>query len=510
MNDWISLLMMMLSAAEMALFSERMLFSSLFLPRLCACALLLALLQLLPLPLCLLMTPLLFVLTQLLNSRLMLSEILFPCTLYGLILNIQAMLPFQALSSVVLLLPLLLLISRLQKLYKIFQQEKAASLLLTLIAYAQLLGASLLSLHDAFDLQLFLLVLCVMFTICADTLLLPLLHAIFLSLQEEHRLRHMKSSCSGACTTRVTDTSCAACVMTSSTSSRRSPRPKKERRTPMKNERPYLLLYGMLLSQLLLFALLCAKMILKVPLAGWLSLMALSLELFLILRLLALFRERLSQKEKNRSVRQRQAIEEEYLRGHEGTAASLDMIRAEIETQIENFPELAVQSPLQRNIIIAQLLEEYSRLCSMELCANDLVDAVIFNKKTRAGALGIHMSCALALPASIPVSPIDLISVFTNLLDNAIEGCMMMPPEQRVITLSAQIRADCLIVTTANPKPSSLHLRTEGMRSAKGEGHGLGLSILQQIADRYEGSFTCEDSGESVEFSIMLLLDTAR
>ena len=50
MNDWISLLMMMLSAAEMALFSERMLFSSLSLPRLCACALLLALLQLLPLP----------------------------------------------------------------------------------------------------------------------------------------------------------------------------------------------------------------------------------------------------------------------------------------------------------------------------------------------------------------------------------------------------------------------------------------------------------------------------
>ena len=30
-----------------------------------------------------------------------------------------------------------------------------------------------------------------MFTICADTLLLPLLHAIFLSLQEERRLAHL-------------------------------------------------------------------------------------------------------------------------------------------------------------------------------------------------------------------------------------------------------------------------------------------------------------------------------
>ena len=165
---------------------------------------------------------------------------------------------------------------------------------------------------------------------------------------------------------------------------------------------------------------------------------------------------------------------------------------------------------MQRNVVISQLLEEYSRLCSMELCENTLIDAVIFSKKTRADAFGIHMSCALALPERIAVSPVDLISVFANLLDNAIEGSLLMPPEKRMILVSAAVKADCLIVTVANHKPASLHVRTEGLASSKGEGHGLGLGILRQIAERYDGAFSCEDSGERVEFSIMLPLLESR
>ena len=189
---------------------------------------------------------------------------------------------------------------------------------------------------------------------------------------------------------------------------------------------------------------------------------------------------------------------------------SLEEIRAEIEKQIDRFPALSELSLMQRNVVISQLLEEYSRLCSMELCENTLIDAVIFSKKTRADAFGIHMSCALALPERIAVSPVDLISVFANLLDNAIEGSLLMPPEKRMILVSAAVKADCLIVTVANHKPASLHVRTEGMASSKGEGHGLGLGILRQIAERYDGSFSCEDSGERVEFSIMLPLLESR
>lgn len=274
----------------------------------------------------------------------------------------------------------------------------------------------------------------------------------------------------------------------------------------MNAEHPYLRLYGMLLSQLLFFALLFSSMLLKErSLLPW-CIMALILHGLLLCGLFGCFHRYRARKVENRRIRRRQCVEENYLRSHEATAASLEEIRAEIEKQIDRFPALSELSLMQRNVVISQLLEEYSRLCSMELCENTLIDAVIFSKKTRADAFGIHMSCALALPERIAVSPVDLISVFANLLDNAIEGSLLMPPEKRMILVSAAVKADCLIVTVANHKPASLHVRTEGMASSKGEGHGLGLGILRQIAERYDGSFSCEDSGERVEFSIMLPL----
>ena len=214
--------------------------------------------------------------------------------------------------------------------------------------------------------------------------------------------------------------------------------------------------------------------------------MALILHGLLLCGLFGCFHRYRARKAENRRIRRRQCVEENYLRCHEATAASLEEIRAEIEKQIDRFPALSELSLMQRNVVISQLLEEYSRLCSMELCENTLIDAVIFSKKTRADAFGIHMSCALALPERIAVSPVDLISVFANLLDNAIEGSM--PPEKRIDPRLSAVKADCLIVTVANHKPASLHVRTEGMASSKGEGHGLELGILRQIAGLYDGS----------------------
>ena len=187
----------------------------------------------------------------------------------------------------------------------------------------------------------------------------------------------------------------------------------------MNAEHPYLRLYGMLLSQLLFFALLFSSMLLKErSLLPW-CIMALILHGLLLCGLFGCFHRYRARKVENRRIRRRQCVEENYLRSHEATAASLEEIRAEIEKQIDRFPALSDLSLMQRNVVISQLLEEYSRLCSMELCENTLIDAVIFSKKTRADAFGIHMSCALALPERIAVSPVDLISIFANLLDNA-------------------------------------------------------------------------------------------
>ena len=141
---------------------------------------------------------------------------------------------------------------------------------------------------------------------------------------------------------------------------------------------------------------------------------------------------------------------------------------------------------------------------------NPLFSVLINHALYRSERNGIRLDLRLHDADLSMLSDMDLTILFANLLDNAIEGSLLMPPEKRMILVSAAVKADCLIVTVANHKPASLHVRTEGMASSKGEGHGLGLGILRQIAERYDGSFSCEDSGERVEFSIMLPLLESR
>ena len=99
----------------------------------------------------------------------------------------------------------------------------------------------------------------------------------------------------------------------------------------MNAEHPYLRLYGMLLSQLLFFALLFSSMLLKErSLLPW-CIMALILHGLLLCGLFGCFHRYRARKVENRRIRRRQCVEENYLRSHEATAASLEEIRAEID-----------------------------------------------------------------------------------------------------------------------------------------------------------------------------------
>lgn len=60
----------------------------------------------------------------------------------------------------------------------------------------------------------------------------------------------------------------------------------------------------------------------------------------------------------------------------------------------------------------------------LELCDNALVDAVASHYGMLYRKHGIPFSFELDLPAELPVSKIDLCSVLSNLLENALEASL--------------------------------------------------------------------------------------
>lgn len=132
---------------------------------------------------------------------------------------------------------------------------------------------------------------------------------------------------------------------------------------------------------------------------------------------------------------------------------------------------------------------------------NPMADAILNSKLSLAVEREILIKAEAQIPVSLAISELDLCIVIGNLLDNAMEACMKLPPEERLIRLYMEMKGNYLYLaltnTTADKKRHSLF-------SKKGAGHGLGLTRIDSIVKKYDGYVT--RSSEDGAFSTEILL----
>lgn len=137
------------------------------------------------------------------------------------------------------------------------------------------------------------------------------------------------------------------------------------------------------------------------------------------------------------------------------------------------------------------------------ICQNSLVNAILESKRAFAAKHQIKTSYKILLPESIELEPTDLSSVFFNLLDNGIESCLRSGCKEPFLSLSVSASAGFLTLHMHNSKNPQEHFR----RSTSKEdtyAHGYGLSIIEDICKRNDGSYEWKDEGETFH-SIVLL-----
>lgn len=107
------------------------------------------------------------------------------------------------------------------------------------------------------------------------------------------------------------------------------------------------------------------------------------------------------------------------------------------------------------------------------------------------------------------ISETDLCSLFSNLLDNAIEAVSLLPEEERYINVKARCNKIMLIVETQNPVKENIKVEKGKLpktTKANKTDHGLGLSIIEKIAKQSGGmmEFSCEDKIAKIYVRLIL------
>ena len=134
-------------------------------------------------------------------------------------------------------------------------------------------------------------------------------------------------------------------------------------------------------------------------------------------------------------------------------------------------------------------------------CRNRIVDAILHVKDLQYRDRGIKLQCQCSVPEDLAVAGTDLCSLFSNLLDNAANAVEPLEPQQKIVSLSSVFDQNVFTVRCENPYPGEESL----LPSHRPDGHGLGLSILEDLAKRYQGEMNTETDNDIFKVTLWLL-----
>ncbi|MBO4989267.1 MAG: GHKL domain-containing protein [Clostridia bacterium] len=141
-------------------------------------------------------------------------------------------------------------------------------------------------------------------------------------------------------------------------------------------------------------------------------------------------------------------------------------------------------------------------------CNNKTLNAILNMEKAKADAKNIHFNLNVDIPSELPYSDVDLCSLFSNLIDNALEACERDKMENPYVDITIKVNGNYLCIYVENPigkerDPNEIkHLVTSKKDKLV---HGYGTKIIKGIAEKYSGHVVF--SVEKTTFIAEVMLD---
>lgn len=138
-------------------------------------------------------------------------------------------------------------------------------------------------------------------------------------------------------------------------------------------------------------------------------------------------------------------------------------------------------------------------------CANAALNALFGYYHEMAVSAGIDTDWHIELPEPLPATELDMVSLFGNLMENAIDGCRTAPEGRRYFCLTTEMRhGSKLYIVSTNSFDGKVRKRKDGYCSTKHSGNGIGLTAIAAVAEKYGG--LAQASNSDTEFFVDVAL----
>lgn len=158
------------------------------------------------------------------------------------------------------------------------------------------------------------------------------------------------------------------------------------------------------------------------------------------------------------------------------------------------------------NKYIQDLYHELTIYVTQEWTGIEILDCLLTQKVKRARRKQIEVQIETQRIASLPFSDLEMVAVFGNLLDNAIEACEKLNIRERWIYLLIKQKNHMFFLEVINNAEQGGGKRSKKNTDKKKKGgiHGYGLKSVCQIVERHKGQITCKSTEGKYSVNIMV------
>lgn len=139
---------------------------------------------------------------------------------------------------------------------------------------------------------------------------------------------------------------------------------------------------------------------------------------------------------------------------------------------------------------------------------NIVIDSVINNKYGLLEKYGIKIDCNVLVPETLPFNHADLNNILNILLNNAICTCYKLPEDKKKLNISVSLMKGNLYIKLIYHRPVSDSNKSNHtnrhLLSLTGNNIREGLSLVQNIANKYHGNFEIYDTEKVSKVSVVL------
>ncbi len=152
---------------------------------------------------------------------------------------------------------------------------------------------------------------------------------------------------------------------------------------------------------------------------------------------------------------------------------------------------------------INDLCETNDRTAVRRYCANETVNIVLSSFSSDINQNGITADLRAAVPENVHVADVDLFSVLSNALDNAIVAASAAPQGKRFVDLDLRYEDGQLLLLVSNTfdRPPRM---VDGMPVAQHAGHGFGTKSIKLAVERMNGNCQFRIHGDRFELRAVM------